>query len=80
MGSGIPRPFSEDEQRYRRYSKKSIVAARDLEAGHVLEAADLLFMRTGELGLPPADLPRLLNRSVARRIAKFERLMVADLS
>lgn len=80
LGSGIPKPFSADAQRYRRYSKKSIVAARDLEAGQVLGAVDLLFMRTGKLGLPPADAPLLLNRPLARRIAKFELLTVADVA
>ena len=47
------RPFSEEELKYRKYSKKSIVAAHDLVSGAVITRDDVLFMRADALGLPP---------------------------
>ena len=52
-GVGTPRPFSDDEQQYRKYCKKSIVAARDIPEGTRLAAGDLRFIRAEELGARP---------------------------
>ena len=57
-GLAVPHPFSPEETKYRKYSKKSIVAARDLPAGTPLDENDLVFLRAEELGLPPGpDFP-----------------------
>ena len=61
-GSGVPRAFSEEEQRYRVYSKKSLVARCGLSAGTTLREEDLVALRGPELGLPPARLSELLGR------------------
>lgn len=80
MGSGKPRPFSPDEERYRKYSRKTIVAARDLPAGHVLAPGDLQFMRTGELGLSPAEASLLLAKRLVRSIPRFGHVTAADVA
>ena len=49
--------------------RKSLFTARDLPAGHRIEAADVRCIRPGH-GLPPADLPRLLGRRTASAIAR----------
>ena len=67
-GSRHPRPFSEPEIEYRKYSKKSIVAARDLPAGSQVELAELTFMRADELGLPPDRVYELTGRKTRREI------------
>jgi len=80
LGAGAPRPFSDDEQRYRRYSKKSIVAGRALDQGHVVTTADVAFLRADTLGLPPADLPRLVGRTLRHPIARHAVITEADVA
>jgi N-acetylneuraminate synthase len=51
----------------RRYARRSLVAARDLPAGHVLEPGDVEVKRPGT-GLAPSELARVLGRTLARSI------------
>jgi len=78
-GHSTPRSFSPEEVKYRKYSKKSLVASRDLAEGHVIAADDLLFMRADSLGLPPDQTERLLNRKVRRPIAAYHLVTEDDL-
>jgi len=78
-GTGIPRPFSEEEMKYRRYAKKSVVAARDLPAGTALSAQDLMFTRGAEEGLAPDQAERLLGRTTRRAIAAYALIREEDL-
>lgn len=75
-GNPAPRPFSEQEIRYRKYSKKSIVAARPLAAGTVIAEQDLRYMRANDLGLPPDQSEQLIGRMVKQDIAAFERVLL----
>jgi N,N'-diacetyllegionaminate synthase len=77
-GDGTPAPFSAAEDRYRLYSKKSIVAAHDLAEGTTLAASDILFMRAQEFGLPPDQAQRLLGRKTCRAVCAFEILLEKD--
>jgi len=72
------RQFGEAEEKYRIYSKKSIVAAADLPEGHVLKAGDLRFMRTEELGMPPDRASDLVSKTLQRKIDKFGRIGEQD--
>lgn len=67
----FPRPFSESEEKYRIYSKKSIVAARNLTAGEVVQEKDLLFMRANELGYPPNKIDDLLGKQLTKNIEHY---------
>jgi sialic acid synthase SpsE len=78
-GHSTPRPFSPEEVKYRKYSKKSLVASRDLAEGHVIAADDLLFMRADSLGLTPDQAERLVNRKVRRPIAAYHLVTEDDL-
>jgi sialic acid synthase SpsE len=78
-GTAVPRPFSPAEQKYRKYSKKSIVAGRDLPAGTCLSENDLRFMRVGELGLPPDQAGRLVDRVTRHAIGEFKLIKEEDL-
>ncbi len=79
-GSGVPRPFSEDEERYRVYSKKSVVVAQALPAGHALDAADLVYLRSDALGLPPDRTPELIGRRLRRDLASQELVRWEDVA
>lgn len=77
-GTSIPKPFSSEEQIYRRNSKKSLVLSRDLPAGTRVTEEDLLFMRAENLGLPPDQAYRLLGRVTKRGIAAHHLILEED--
>ncbi len=58
---------------------KSVVAARDLPAGHLLAAADLAAKKPGS-GIPAAELPALVGRRLARAVARDALLSPDDLA
>ena len=80
QGSSKPRPFSEEELKYRKYSKKSIVAARELPVGTKISEHDLLFMRADVLGLPPDQVHRLVGRTTKHKIAPFHVIREEDVT
>ncbi|MGD9722084.1 MAG: N-acetylneuraminate synthase family protein [Pirellulales bacterium] len=55
---------------------KSIVAARDLPLGHRLELADVALKKPGT-GIPPARLPELVGRRLARAVTA-DKLLAED--
>ena len=75
-------PPSDGDIRYRRFQKKSIVAARDLAAGAPLTRADVSFLRAqgAEAGLSPMKFKDIDGRKTARAIAKWEQIILADLA
>ena len=67
----MPRPFSPEEADYRKYCKKSLVAAGPLQAGLVLTAEHLVPLRATATGLPPDQIGRLVGRQTRRDIAAY---------
>jgi sialic acid synthase SpsE len=78
MGTGNPRPFTVEELEYRQYARKSLVLARDLEAGTCIDQADLRVMRAPELGIPPDRLDELVGRKLRDPLAAFSLLTWDD--
>lgn len=62
LGDGVkvPQPC---EKEARQLVRRSLVAARDLPAGHMLTAKDICILRP-EGGLPPADLNRVIGATL----------------
>ena len=79
MGLSVPHPFTEAEERYRNYSKKSIVCARDIHVGTILSSDDLRFMRSPELGLQPDQLEAVVGRTVLRSLVAHEIVSPKDI-
>jgi len=79
-GIATPKSFSADEQKYRKYSKKSIVASRPLARGTVITESDLVFMRAPELGLPPDRSDALIGRATNRDVDAFELIAEQDVT
>jgi N,N'-diacetyllegionaminate synthase len=67
--SRFPRPFSKEEELYRTYGMKSIVAARDLQCGHKLQPSDILFLRANQLGLSPDKQSNVLGKEIKENIS-----------
>jgi len=78
-GVGTPRDFSPEEVKYRKYAKKSLVAAEDLAAGKDIKAQDLVVRRADALGLPPDQAARLIGRVTKRAIAAYHLITEDDL-
>jgi sialic acid synthase SpsE len=78
LGIPTPKPFSQAELRYRKYAKKSAIASRDLPHGTRISDDDLLFMRAGELGVPPDQAQRLIGRSLKRDIIAYHLIQEED--
>jgi sialic acid synthase len=74
LGDGVKRPLPCEEPALRKMGKQ-LVAARDLEAGHVLAAGDLETKSPAEGGLPPYELDGLVGRTLARGL-RFEQPVV----
>ena len=77
-GVSTPRPFSAEEQKYRVYAKKSLVAATDLASGTQITENYLLCLHTGEPGLPPVDADRLIGRKLTRDVAAYDLIRDED--
>ena len=79
-GCSTPRPFSQEEVKYRKYSKKSLVASRALAKETIISPEDLQFMRADALGLPPDQAERLIGRATRRAIPAFHLITEDDVS
>ena len=78
-GHSTPRAFSTEEVKYRKYSRKSLVASHELAEGHEIAPEDLIFMRADSLGVSPDQAPRLVKRKTRRRIPAYHLVTEDDL-
>jgi sialic acid synthase len=77
LGDGVKRPLASEERPLEKMGKK-LVAARDLPAGRVLVAGDLVAKSPADGGLPPYELDDLLGRTLARALAEDEAIAAED--
>jgi len=68
LGDPIKHPLPVERDPLEKMGKK-LVAARELELGHVLAADDLAIKSPADGGLPPYELERLVGRRLRRPIA-----------
>lgn len=80
-GDSRPRPFNEQDLRYRRFQKKCLVSASNLPQGHTLSANDFRFLRVqGEReGISPADSKLVEGWRLRRDISENEQILMTDL-
>jgi N-acetylneuraminate synthase/sialic acid synthase len=77
LGDGVKRPLDCEQPALVKMGKK-LVAARDLEAGHVLTAEDVAIKSPADGGLPPYELDRLLGRPLRRPLRLEETIFLED--
>ncbi len=80
LGIPVPKPFTDEEIKYRKYAKKSIVAARDLSAGETIGDDDVRFMRAEELGFPPDESRKVIGRTLQRDLGAYRVIHEEDLA
>ncbi len=73
------RTVSDEERQQGQTMRRSIVAARDLPAGHVLTLEDFDFRRPGT-GISPNDAARIVGRELVRDYAADELLSEDDIA
>lgn len=78
FGSYEPHIFSEDEEKYRKAAKKSIVAGRNIKAGELITEDMLLFMRSIP-GTPPTEYPKIVGRTAKKNLNKYDNITWNDL-
>jgi N,N'-diacetyllegionaminate synthase len=77
IGDGVKRP-AVCEADGMHWALKSLVAARDLPAGHTLVARDVVAKRPGD-GIPPNRLDFVLGRTLRRAVTADDSLALGDL-
>jgi N,N'-diacetyllegionaminate synthase len=77
-GISTPKPFTEEELKYRKYAKKSLVAAKDLPSEKVITENDMVFMRAEDLGLPPDQSERLIGKKTKHKIDQYHLITEDD--
>jgi sialic acid synthase len=80
LGDGVKRVLPGEESAMLKMGK-TLVAARDLPAGHLLTSADVAIKSPGG-GLPPYELDRLLGRRLSQALhaddmIRFEHLLAS---
>ena len=70
--------MTKEEMEQRAKMRRSIIASRNLSAGHVLMIEDLDAKRPGD-GIPPNEIARVIGKKLKRDIEVDEMLMPDDL-
>jgi sialic acid synthase len=78
LGDGAKRPLPVEREPLEKMGKK-LVAARDLEAGHVLASEDIAIKSPADGGLPPYELDRIVGLRLRRGLRQDENVALADL-
>jgi N-acetylneuraminate synthase/sialic acid synthase len=76
LGDGVKQPLPVERRPLEKMGKK-LVAARELELGHVLAREDIAIKSPADGGLPPYELDRLVGRRLRRPVA-FEDFVTFD--
>jgi sialic acid synthase len=79
LGDGVKRRLPSEERPLQKMGKQ-LVAARDLAAGHVLAAGDLVAKSPADGGLPPYELGGLLGRALAKPLSAEQAIALDDLT
>ena len=70
--------MSEEEIKYRNYTKRYIVAKRNLKAGQTVTIQDLSFKRSSPIGIGASEYTKLVGRTALRDIQADETILPKD--
>jgi sialic acid synthase len=79
LGDGVKRRLPSEERPLQKMGKQ-LVAARDLAAGHVLAAGDIVAKSPADGGLPPYEVDGLLGRTLAKPLSAEQAIAFDDLT
>jgi sialic acid synthase SpsE len=75
LGIAEKKDFSESDLRYRKFQKKSIVAARPIRQGEPITREAVKFIRNVEPGLPPSEMNKVEGKAANKDIAQYENIL-----
>jgi N,N'-diacetyllegionaminate synthase len=78
LGSSEKKP-SLSEVKNKMVARKSIVAARNLEPGHIIQADDLTTKRPGT-GISPMEIPQIIGKKISQPIQEDQLLTYGHIS
>ena len=78
LGDGVKRPLEIEQKPIQKMAKK-LVAARDLEQGHVLAIDDIAIKSPADGGLAPYEFDRIVGLRLRRPLQTDENLELVDL-
>jgi sialic acid synthase len=78
LGDGVKRPLEIEQKPIQKMAKK-LVAARDLEQGHVITSDDIAIKSPADGGLPPYELDRIVGLRLRRPLRTDENVELVDL-
>jgi len=78
LGNGVKAPAASEIENVH-VARRSLHAARDLRAGEVLQAGDVVALRPGD-GISPAAVRELVGRRLGRGVASGAQLRLDDLA
>jgi len=79
LGDGVKRPLPVEQRPLEKMGKK-LVAARDLDLGHVLTTEDIAIKSPADGGLAPSELDRIVGLRLRRALRPDENLELVDLA
>ncbi|MDX6414242.1 MAG: sialic acid synthase [Gaiellaceae bacterium] len=78
LGDGVKRPVEIEQKPIQKMAKK-LVAARNLEQGHVIAIDDIAIKSPADGGLPPYELDRIVGLRLRRPLRTDENVELVDL-
>ena len=81
LGPNFIQAPTDSDEKYRRFQKKSIVAASDIHAGAIITREHVAFLRAQgkDSGLSPMQFSRIEGRSIRRFIPKWQQITLEDM-
>lgn len=79
IAANNPKERSTAEEDVYRFARASVVADRDLEAGHVITEADIWARRPGSGEIPGYEFDTVVGRRLTRTVTRNEQLKWSDL-
>jgi sialic acid synthase SpsE len=79
MGSSKELEFTESDLKYRKFQKKSIVAAQNMLAGQAISRQDVLFLRNEVPGIPPIVFSELEGKKLTTDILQYDNILPENL-
>jgi len=60
--------------------RRKIISNKNLKKGQKVKKNDLLIVRSQELGIFASDIKKVLGKKLAKKVNKFENLLLNDLT
>ena len=78
MGTTEIKPFSASDLKYRKFQKKSIVAATNLNKGDIITKDKVRFLRNEIPGMAPIEFDKIENKKLMAPKQAFDNLLIND--